>query len=190
MLNLLGKSAARREQGRALEQQLAARALAAVFFTRFGVPDTMDGRFDMMALHAWLALARLKSSGQDEAAQALTDALFVGFDEALREQGINDMGMGRRMKVLANAFYGRLSVYDAAKTHEHLAEALARNVWRGAAVDEKARALAAYAEGARTALANAPAGTLDFGLLPLASSGKAIGHEKTASSSEAAGHKK
>jgi cytochrome b pre-mRNA-processing protein 3 len=166
MLNLLGKLAARKEQGRALEQQLAARALAAVFFTKFGVPDTMDGRFDMMALHAWLALARLKNSGQDEAAQVLTDALFIGFDEALREQGISDMGMGSRMKALANAFYGRLSVYDAAKGREQLAEALARNVWRGAAVDERVRALACYAEGARAALANAPAGTLDFGPLP------------------------
>ena len=168
MLNLLGKSAARKERGRALEQQVTARALAPVFFTKFGVPDTMDGRFDMVALHAWLALARLKSSGQDEAAQGLTDALFIGFDEALREQGISDMGMGRRMKALADAFYGRLAAYDRAKGHQQLAEAMARNVWRGAAVDEKARALASYAESARAALADAPAGTLDFG--PAASS--------------------
>jgi len=166
MLNLLGKSAARKERGRALEQELAGRARAAVLFTQFGVPDTMDGRFDMMALHAWLALARLKASHQDEAAQGLTDALFIGFDEALREQGISDMGMGRRMKALANAFYGRLSAYDAATTREQLAEALARNVWRGAALDAKARALASYVEGARAALAHAPAGILDFGPLP------------------------
>jgi cytochrome b pre-mRNA-processing protein 3 len=178
MLNLLGKSAARREQGRVLEQSLAARARAPSFFITFGVPDTMDGRFDMMALHAWLALARLKSSGQDEAAQDLTDALFIGFDEALREQGISDMGMGRRMKALANAFYGRLQAYDAANDREQLAEALARNVWRGAPVSEKARALAAYAEGARAALARAPLGTLDFGPPPSASNSEAVGHKK------------
>jgi cytochrome b pre-mRNA-processing protein 3 len=177
MLNLLGKSAARKEQGRVLEQELAARARATLFFTTFGVPDTMDGRFDMMALHAWLALAWLKASHQDDAAQGLTDALFIGFDEALREQGVSDAGMGRRMKALANAFYGRLQAYDAAKDPEQLAEALARNVWRGAAVDEKARALAAYAESARVALAKAPAGTLDFG--PLASSSEAIGHNQS-----------
>jgi cytochrome b pre-mRNA-processing protein 3 len=178
MLNLLGKSVARKEQGRVLEQALAVRARAPLFFINFGVPDTMDGRFDMMALHAWLALSRLKNSGQNEAAQGLTDALFIGFDEALREQGISDMGMGRRMKALANAFYGRLQAYDAAKDHEQLAEALARNVWRGAPVNEKARALAAYAQGARAALANAPTGTLDFGPLPSASSGEATGHKK------------
>jgi cytochrome b pre-mRNA-processing protein 3 len=178
MLNLLGKSAARKEWGRVLEQELAGRARAALFFTKFGVPDTIDGRFDMMALHAWLALARLKASHQDEAAQALTDALFIGFDEALREQGISDMGMGRRMKALANAFYGRLAAYDAAKNHQQLAEALARNVWRGAVVDERARALASYAESARAAMANAPDGTLDFGPLPSASSSEAAGHKK------------
>jgi cytochrome b pre-mRNA-processing protein 3 len=175
MLNLLGK--AQKERGRVLEQQLAARALAPVFFTRFGVPDTMDGRFDMMALHAWLALARLQESGQDKDAQALTDAVFIGFDEALREQGISDMGMGRRMKAMANAFYGRLSAYGTAKTQSEMAQALARNVWRGAAVDDRARALALYVESAKAALAAAPAGALDFGSEP-------------ASRSEAAGPKK
>src|ERR1700759_4525794 len=134
MLNLLGNGA--KERGRVLERQLATRALAPVFFTRFGVPDTIDGRFDMMALHAWLALSQLKETGQDKDAQALTDAVFIGFDEALRQQGISDMGMGRRMKALANAFYGRLSAYSAAQDREQLAEALARNVWRGGAVNE------------------------------------------------------
>ena len=178
MLNLLGKSAARKERGRALEQALAARALAPVFFTKFGVPDTMDGRFDMMALHAWLALSQLKNSDRGEDAQSLTDALFIGFDEALREQGVSDMGMGRRMKAIADAFYGRLAAYDAAKDSKQLAEALARNVWRGAPVDEKACALASYVEGARAALAAAPAGTMDFGPLPSASSSEAVGHKK------------
>jgi cytochrome b pre-mRNA-processing protein 3 len=164
MLNLLGN--ARKGRGRVLEQAVAGRALAPVFFTRFGVPDTIDGRFDMMALHGWLALVRLKSTGQDEAAQDLTDAVFIGFDEALRQQGISDMGMSRRMKAMAAAFYGRLSAYSAARTSEELAEALARNVWRGQKVDDKARALAAYVETARAALENAPAGTLDFGSPP------------------------
>jgi cytochrome b pre-mRNA-processing protein 3 len=164
MLKLLGN--ARKARGRVLEQAVAGRALSPVFFTVFGVPDTIDGRFDMVALHAWAALAQLKACGQDEAAQDLTDALFIGFDEALREQGISDMGMGRRMKALANAFYGRMSAYSAAKTEEEMAAALARNVWRGAQVDARARALASYVEKARAALAEAPTGTLDFGPAP------------------------
>jgi cytochrome b pre-mRNA-processing protein 3 len=164
MLNLLRKSAARKELGRALEHRLSARARAGVFFERLGVPDTMDGRFDMVALHAWAALAQLKDMGRDDAAQALTDALFTGFDEALREQGVSDMGMGRRMKAIANAFYGRLSAYGAARTSEELAEALARNVWRGEAVSAQARTLAAYVESARAALAASEA--MDYGPLP------------------------
>ena len=101
-------------------------------------------------------------------AQALTDTLFTGFDEAMREQGTGDMGMGRKMKAFADAFFGRLHAYDSAKTEAQLAEALARNVWRGGAVDANARALAAYAFKARAALAQSdPAsGVMDFGALP------------------------
>lgn len=166
MLNLLGKSSRRKDRGRDLEQVVGTRALSKALFTDFGVPDTMDGRFDAMALHAWMALVRLKATGQDEAAQDLTDAIFIGFDEALREQGVSDMGMKRRMKALADAFYGRLAAYSAAQTREQMAEALARNVWRGAAVDDRARALTAYVEQARAALEKAPVGTIDFGPLP------------------------
>ena len=166
MLNLLGKSSLRKERGRLLEQAVTGRALSKAFFTAFGIPDTIDGRFDAIALHGWLALARLKACGQDEAAQDLTDTLFIGFDEALRSQGVSDMGMGRRMKALANAFYGRLAAYGAAQNSDEMAKALARNVWRGQPVDARARALAAYVEQARAALAAAPDGTLDFGQSP------------------------
>jgi cytochrome b pre-mRNA-processing protein 3 len=170
MLNLLGKSA-RTALGQALEHQLSERARAPVFFRALGVPDTIDGRFDMVALHAWAALACLKDAGRDDAAQALTDALFVGFDEALREQGVSDMGMGRRMKAIANAFYGRLAAYDGADGGDEMAEALARNVWRGAAVDERARIMAAYVASTRAALAasDLDRNLLDFGPLPAAS---------------------
>ena len=172
MLNLLRKSAARKELGQSLERQISARARSPVFFLMLGVPDTMDGRFDLVALHAWLVLARLKAQGLDEAAQALTDALFVSFDEALREQGVSDMGMGRRMKAMADAFYGRCAAYGAAGDAAEMTEALARNVWRGAAPGAKARALALYVESARGVLAacDLGGGVLDFGPLPQAQS--------------------
>jgi cytochrome b pre-mRNA-processing protein 3 len=166
MLNLLRKSSARKELGRSLERQIIARAREPHFFAALDVPDTMDGRFDMVTLHAWLVLVRLQAVGEAAAAQALTDALFVGFDEALREQGVSDMGMGRRMKAMANAFYGRFAAYGAADSGEALAEAMARNVWRGAAVNDKARALAAYVQSARKTLAASPLEAPDFGPLP------------------------
>ena len=168
MLNLLRKSAARKEFATRLETQLVARARDPHFFQSLNVPDTVDGRFDLVALHGWLVLERLKAERMDTIAQALTDSLFIGFDEALREQGTGDMGMGRRMKAIASAFFGRLAAYSGAKDTASLADALARNVWRGAPVDDRARALAGYVASARIALSRADlaGGALDFGPLP------------------------
>jgi cytochrome b pre-mRNA-processing protein 3 len=169
MLNLLKQSAARKQFAAKLESQLVARARDPIFFRELGVPDTLDGRFDLVTLHGWLVLERLKAAGMDQAAQFLTDRLFIGFDEALREQGIGDMGMGRRMKAFANAFFGRLQAYGAAQDSAMLAEALARNVWRGKEVDDKARRLAAYAWNVKAALhgSDVAGGVLEFGPLPI-----------------------
>ena len=173
MLNLLRKSAARKEFAARLEAQLVARARDPHFFRALKVPDTVDGRFDLLALHGWLVLERLKAAGMDAAAQALTDSLFIGFDEALREQGTGDMGMGRRMKAIASAFFGRLAAYGRAKDATSLAEALARNIWRGGPVDDRVRALADYVASARIALARGDiaGGILDFGPLPVLKDG-------------------
>jgi cytochrome b pre-mRNA-processing protein 3 len=163
MLNLLRKSAARKQEGRRLYDALVSRSREPVFFADFGVADSIDGRFDMLVFHAWLALAELQGGS---GAQALTDTIFTGFDEAMREQGVGDMGLGHKLKAMANAFYGRIAVYDAAKTEEELAAALAKNLWRGADVDTRARGLAAYATSARTALKQSLPDSLDFGALP------------------------
>jgi len=168
MLNLLRKSTARKDFAMRLESQLSARARDPFFFRALAVPDTMDGRFDMVALHGWLVLERLKAAGMGEAAQAFIDVLFVGFDEALREQGTGDMGMGRRMKAFANAFFGRLHAYSGAKDETALAEALAKNIWRGKDIGGRGVVLARYVAGARAHLAagDIAAGVLDFGPLP------------------------
>lgn len=166
MLTLLRKSAARKQEARCLYDGLVSRARAPVFFIRFGVADTIDGRFDLLVFHAWLALKALKEAGHGLAAQALTDMIFVGFDEAMREQGTGDMGLGHKLKKFANAFYGRLTAYETARGQAELAEALARNLWRGADTDARAMALAAYAEAARAYLQRGLPQTLDFGPLP------------------------
>jgi cytochrome b pre-mRNA-processing protein 3 len=166
MLNLLRKSAARKQQSRLLYDGLVSRARSPVFFQAFGVADSIDGRFDLLMFHAWLALAELKAARLDDAAQVLTDTLFTGFDEAMREQGAGDMGLGRKMKSFANAFYGRLEAYEQASDGAELAAALAKNLWRGAAVDARAQALAAYGLAARKTIASSLPGALDFGPLP------------------------
>ena len=164
MLNLLRKTASRKAFTQSLYDQLVARARAPVFFRALHVPDSLDGRFDLLALHAWLALERLGPAP----AQALTDMIFTGFDEALREQGTGDMGMGRKMKAMADAFFGRLVAYRDAEGPEALTAALAKNIWRGESTERDAQRLAAYVASARAALAAAKIedGLLDFGPLP------------------------
>jgi cytochrome b pre-mRNA-processing protein 3 len=163
MLNLLKDFAARKQAGRHLYDGLVSRAREPVFFADFGVADSLDGRFDMLVFHAWLVLEELKGGPQ---AQFLTDTIFTGFDEAMREQGVGDIGIGHKLKAMAKAFYGRMAAYDGAKNEDELAAALARNLWRGAGPDGRARKLAAYAASARVYLAASLPQTLDFGPLP------------------------
>ncbi len=163
MLNLLKDFAARKQDSHRLYDALVSRAREPVFFTVFGVADSIDGRFDLLVLHAWLVLAELKGG---PAAQGLTDLLFAGFDEAMREQGAGDMAIGHKLKAMAKAFYGRIAAYDGAADESELASALAKNLWRGAAPDDRARRLAGYAMAARQRLKRSLPDVLDFGPLP------------------------
>ncbi|MBI3675264.1 MAG: ubiquinol-cytochrome C chaperone [Proteobacteria bacterium] len=171
MLNALRGSGRRAEAKRTaarLYEELSAAARQPVFFAALGVADTVDGRFDMVALHGWLVLERLTNQGQRDLAQALTDRLFIAFDEALRELGAGDMGMSRRMTKMGDAFYGRLQAYSAAKNEAALAEAIGRNVFRGAQDrGEQSRVLARYVASAREKLAKADPerDALDFGVV-------------------------
>lgn len=169
MLNVLKRSEARKKKAQALEAVLTARARAPVFFTDFGVPDTIDGRFDLLVLHAWLVFDRLKGEEMRPLSQTLMDSLFSGFDEGLRDLGAGDIGMGRRMKKMADALYGRFAAYEAAADEAAMAAALQRNVYRGDAnrADET-RILAHYVTTARQAVESCDlaAGQLAFGPLP------------------------
>ncbi len=123
----------------------------------------------MVALHAWLVIGRLRAAGRADLAQALSDAIFVAFDEALRDLGNGDMGMGPRMKKLGNAFNGRLHAYEAATGEAALAEAIRRNIYRGEPGHERpATGLARYALAVRARLeAFVPGqGALEFGAVP------------------------
>lgn len=164
MLNALRQGKERRDLAGRLYAALVKRAREPVFFERFGVADTVDGRFDLLVLHAWLVLDRVGTAGLS---QALIDTIFVGFEEGLRELGAGDIGMGKRVKKLAGAFYGRLEAYRHADGEAPLAEALARNLYRGRQQDQ-AVGLAAYVSSAKATLAdcNVEAGIVDFGPLP------------------------
>jgi cytochrome b pre-mRNA-processing protein 3 len=173
MAPIMLKALKRRKERKATIECLCAavsdRARAEVFFSEFQVPDTFDGRFDMLVLHAWLVLDELRGRGQTAISQHLIDALFVQFDLALRELGAGDVGMSRRMKKMAGAFFGRLDAYRGASNESALAEAIARNVYRGEACGlAPARLLATYCLVARARIAGSDleAGLVDFGGLP------------------------
>ena len=165
MLNAMRRSKQRKAQAAGLYAAVARRAREPEFFARFAVEDTLDGRFDLLTLHAWLLLERLKAAGAAPLSQAFVDTVFIGFDEALRELGSGDIGMGRRMKKLADAFYGRLQAYGEARDEAALEEALVRNLYRGAR-EPAARAMARYVLGAKARLDGCDLESLDFGSLP------------------------
>ena len=133
-----------------------------LFYRDLGVPDTVNGRFDLLLMHLWLVLRRLKSV---EAGSALSQQLFDHFcndmDDNLREMGVGDLTVPKRMQAFGEAFYGRTAAYDLALTdgREALAQALRKNILGGENI-EKARQLARYAEAAMTELAGLDEATL------------------------------
>jgi len=161
-----GNTREERKLAERLFAQTTRRSRAAVFFTEFQVSDTTDGRLDLLILHAWMVLDRVPGSSLS---RAFVDQAFLSFEEALRQLGTGDVGMTRRLKTLANAFYGRLEAYRQAKDVGALAEAIGRNVYRGdQARAREAQALATYVWSARCHLAKAriELGDLDFGPIP------------------------
>jgi cytochrome b pre-mRNA-processing protein 3 len=167
-----GGSRANQASSDALYEKIVAAARQPVIYSDWGVPDTPLGRFEMVSLHVFLVLRRLRGeTGRcAEIAQELTDAFFRDMDHSLRELGIGDLSVPKRMKELAKMFYGRVVSYGEALDRNDraaLAAALARNVKPGVASWPEGRALAAYAASAGEALSRHPApemaaGTLEF----------------------------
>ena len=103
------------------------------FYLRHAVPDSVDGRFELIALHAFLVMHRLAGEGEGarELAQALFDRLFADMDRSLREMGAGDMGVGKRIQHMAQGFYGRMAAYREALAGDDpgLEAALRRNLY-------------------------------------------------------------
>ncbi len=99
----------------AVYKRVGEQARAAELFEVCGIPDTLDGRFDALALHAALMIDRLRREPDGEVlAQAFFDAMFRHLDLTLREIGIQDLGVGRRIKVMAEGLHGRGLAYREA----------------------------------------------------------------------------
>jgi cytochrome b pre-mRNA-processing protein 3 len=143
-----------------LWRDLVASARAPGFFGGLGVPDTPEGRFEMIGLHAALILLRLQREGAAGRAlgQALFDLMFADLDQSLRELGVGDLGVGRQVKRLAGQFYARLRALEAVVERDgagrppdgdgagRLGPMLRANVWHGGSEPSAAQvgALADY----------------------------------------------
>lgn len=162
-----------------LYARIVEQAREPAFFTACGLPDSVDGRFDLLVLHVFLVMHRLKREGAETAAlsQALFDTLFQDLDESLRRMGAGDMGVGRRIKTMAEGFYGRILAYERALEEggEALEDCIRRNLYGGGGSGEpgpdQVAAVTRYVEREAAALAAQEAarlatGEVDFGPAP------------------------
>ena len=143
------------------------------FFGEIGVPDTIDGRFELICLHAFLFLHRLKgeSPAAAQLGQRFVNAMFADFDRSLREMGTGDLSVGRQVKRMAQALYGRIEAYESglAGSDAALKAALARNLFGTVQPAQPALdAMVGYVRGEARRLGQEPtarllAGEVSFG---------------------------
>lgn len=139
------------------------------FYAEYGVPDTLEGRFDMVLLHVYLVWRRLanEEGAPREAAQQMFDLFVQDMDESMRELGVGDLSVPKKVRAMGEAFYGRSGSYDRALADpedEKLAAALARNVFGGSeSLTGEAARLAHYVRAADRGLAAQPAQAIALG---------------------------
>lgn len=136
---------------------IVAQSRQPVLYAQWKVPDTLDGRYDMIVLHAFLLFYRLKSEQPQDRAigQSVFDIFLKDMDGSLREMGVGDISVPKKLKRMAEVFYGRVSAYDSvldARDRPGLEAAIARNVFPDGANDAPVDSLAAYVFAASAAL--------------------------------------
>ena len=156
-----------------LYEPLVCHARFPIYFERLGVPDTPEGRFEVLALHVGLVMRRLCSLDEEgrAAGQALFDLMVADLDGNLRELGVGDLSVGKQMKRLAGQFYARLAVLDDAFDEGRpnvLAPMLETNVYGAKQAPQGAIAhLAAILQALEEALASQPADDVKAGRITL-----------------------
>ncbi|HYD28223.1 ubiquinol-cytochrome C chaperone family protein [Brevundimonas sp.] len=157
MLQNLFRNRPRERLGEPLYELAVRQAREPAFYTTLGVADRIDARFELYTLHVLLLVMRLRDEGERgaEAAQALFDAYVSALDHALRELGVGDITVGKKMRKLGEAMYGRMTAYEPplrGGDKAALAAGLSRNVFESDDPDT-GQALAAYALDSRARLA-------------------------------------
>jgi cytochrome b pre-mRNA-processing protein 3 len=157
MLARFFRPTAQREAAYRLYGRIVEAARRPQFFSERGVPDTLDGRFELIALHASLVFRRLAAEHPRarDFSQELFDAMFADLDRALREMGAGDLGVGKHVKRMVSGFYGRARAYERALGGaEPLEPALRRNLYGTTEPrTEDVEAMASWMRAADTVLA-------------------------------------
>jgi cytochrome b pre-mRNA-processing protein 3 len=121
----------------AIYRWIVAAARQPVFYERFGVPDTVEGRIEMLMLQTGLVMSRLAAAdGDRDLSRAVAEAFFADVDASLRELAVSDIAVPKKMKKVAGAFYGRLKAYEDAPDADALSVVLGRNLLAGSANPE------------------------------------------------------
>lgn len=159
--------------GRKLYDSIVAQSRAEIFYREFGVPDTVEGRFELIVLHLHLVLERLRREGTAgvRLSRALIEAFVTDMDDSMREFGIGDMGVPRRVKRAAAAVYERSAAYAAAQQAQAgvnaLAQVLLEHIYFGNCSDSRLpERLAAYVRNAGGALERVDSSRILDGDLP------------------------
>jgi cytochrome b pre-mRNA-processing protein 3 len=143
-------------KARPVYEAIVAAARRPELYASYGVADSLDGRFEMISLHMYLVLDRLRGDAADDFRQALTDEFFADMDRSLREMGVGDLSVGKKVRKMAEVFFGRVQAYNAASgDSKKMADALARNVYAGSARDGDVERLLDYIGTVRSKLSDA-----------------------------------
>jgi cytochrome b pre-mRNA-processing protein 3 len=160
-----------------LYEEIVGQARRPEFYLACGVPDTVQGRFEMIALHMFLVLHRLKRDGEAATglAQDLFDLMFQDMDRNLRELGTGDLAVGKRIKTLAKGLYGRIAAYErgleegSGSGPGSLEQAISRNVFPNSAPSDAClSALTDYLRRSPAVLAAQPYSELSAGRIAFA----------------------
>ena len=163
-----------REPARMLYAAAAAQGRSPALFSDLGAPDTVEGRFEMVSTHVYLILRRLRSFQTPptrKLAQAVLDVFMEDLDDSLRELGVGDMSIARKIRKMAENFYGRIGAFeDALKPDADanaLASAIALNVFE-TSDGTKGEALATYMRRAESVIAEQTQADLLAGIVTFA----------------------
>lgn len=156
-LAFFSRRARRADTIEALYGAIVAQARHPVFYLEYEVPDTVNGRFEMLLLHVALVVERLASAPEPvrAAGQDVFDRFCQDMDDILRERGVSDVKVPKEMRRVGAAFYGRQAAYREALAREEaepLLDAVARNVYGGASAPASAGRMAAYIRAAALGL--------------------------------------